>query len=444
MSPLALRRFYTAALWVVLPLVLLSLLRRGLRNRGYWRRWGERFALGRLPESCTVWLHAVSVGEAQAAVPLVRALLERQPGLRILVTTTTPTGSERVRGALGDAVAHRYVPYDLPGAVSRFLGAARPRLAVFMETELWPNTFALCAERGVAVVVANARLSERSARGYGRFAGIVQPMLGAVSLIAAQGRADADRFVRLGAPVERVRLTGSIKFDLALPASLREQAEALRRQWGVDRSVWVAASTHEGEDEGVLDAFQTVLQTCPDSLLVLVPRHPERFGRVLTLARRRGLRIVQRTQTRSDCSDAQVFLGDTMGELPLFFAAADVAFVGGSLVPTGGHNMLEPAALGLPVIFGPHVFNFAEVSQLLLERAAARQVRGAAELAAVVSDLFQDAEARHAMGDRGREVVDENRGALKRLMGLLEPYLDRPAKASERSTKMDPESWTVP
>jgi 3-deoxy-D-manno-octulosonic-acid transferase len=433
MSPVALRRLYTAALWTVLPLVLLNLLRRGFRNRGYWRRWAERFALGRLPQDCAVWLHAVSVGEAQAAVPLIRALIERYPSLRILVTTTTPTGSERVQGALGDTVAHVYAPYDLPGAVRRFLDGVRPRVAVFMETELWPNTFGLCAERGVAVVVANARLSERSARGYGRFPGIVRPMLEAVSLIAAQARADADHFVRLGAPPERVHLTGSIKFDLTLPASLREQAEALRRRWGVDRSVWVAASTHEGEDESVLDAFERVLQSCPDSLLMLVPRHPERFGRVLAMARRRGLRIVQRTQARADCSDAQVFLGDTMGELPLFFAAADVAFVGGSLVPTGGHNMLEPAAVGLPVLFGPHVFNFAEVSQLLLERAAARQVRGPAELAAAVCELFQDAEARNAMGERGRQVVDENRGALERLLVLLAPYLERATELTEWS-----------
>ena len=331
--------------------------------------------------------------------------------------------SERVRAAFDHEVEHVYAAYDLPGAVGRFLDRARPRLAVFMETELWPNTLRLCAERAIPVVVANARLSERSARGYSRFPGVVGPMLGRIGAIAAQGPRDAERFLALGVPRERVQVTGSLKFDVPLPASLREQAEALRRQWGVDRSVWVAASTHEGEEKRILDAFDRLLQHCPGSLLVLVPRHPERFARVLALARRMGFRVVQRTRAGEDVTQAQVFLGDTMGELPLFFAAADVAFVGGSLVPTGGHNLLEPAALGVPVLFGPHVFNFAEVSGMLVERGAGRQVRGTRELAAVVCELFQDPNRRHAMGESAREAVVENRGALERLMTVLEPQL---------------------
>ena len=416
-------RLYTALIVGAAPLVLLNLARRGLRNRAYWRRWGERFGRGALPEDCPVWIHAVSVGEVQAAVPLVRRVLERYPGLRVLVTTTTPTGSERVRAAFGTEVEHVYAAYDLPGAVGRFLDRVRPRLAVFMETELWPNTLRLCAERAIPVVLANARLSERSARGYARFPGVVGPMLGRIGAIAAQARPDADRFLALGVPGERVQVTGSLKFDVPLPASLREQAEALRRQWGADRSVWVAASTHEGEEKRVLEAFDRLLQHCPDSLLVLVPRHPERFARVLALARRMGFRVVQRTRAGEDATQAQVFLGDTMGELPLFFAAADVAFVGGSLVPTGGHNLLEPAALGVPVLFGPHVFNFAEVSGMLVERGAGRQVGGARELAALVCELFQDPDRRHAMGESAREAVVENRGALERLMAVLEPRL---------------------
>ena len=423
MPPTPAERLYTALIVGAAPLVLLNLARRGLRNRAYWRRWGERFGRGALPEDCPVWVHAVSVGEVQAAVPLVRRVLDRYPGLRVLVTTTTPTGSERVRAAFGTEVEHVYAAYDLPGAVGRFLDRVRPRLAVFMETELWPNTLRLCAERAIPVVLANARLSERSARGYARFPGVVGPMLGRIGAIAAQARPDADRFLALGVPGERVQVTGSLKFDVPLPASLREQAEALRRQWGADRSVWVAASTHEGEEKRILEAFERLLQHCPDSLLVLVPRHPERFARVLALARRKGFRVVQRTRAGEDAKQAQVFLGDTMGELPLFFAAADVAFVGGSLVPTGGHNLLEPAALGVPVLFGPHVFNFAEVSGMLVERGAGRQVRGARELAAVVCELFQDPNRRHAMGESAREAVVENRGALERLMTVLEPQL---------------------
>ena len=434
MPPTPAERLYTALIVGAAPLVLLNLARRGLRNRAYWRRWGERFGRGALPEDCPVWVHAVSVGEVQAAVPLVRRVLDRYPGLRVLVTTTTPTGSERVRAAFGTEVEHVYAAYDLPGAVGRFLDRVRPRLAVFMETELWPNTLRLCAERAIPVVLANARLSERSARGYARFPGVVGPMLGRIGAIAAQARPDADRFLALGVPGERVQVTGSLKFDVPLPASLREQAEALRRQWGADRSVWVAASTHEGEEKRILEAFERLLQHCPDSLLVLVPRHPERFARVLALARRKGFRVVQRTRAGEDAKQAQVFLGDTMGELPLFFAAADVAFVGGSLVPTGGHNLLEPAALGVPVLFGPHVFNFAEVSGMLVERAAGRQVRGARELAALVCELFQDPDRRHAMGESGREAVVENRGALERLMAVLEPHLALLAGSGRGST----------
>ncbi len=430
--PTPAERFYTALIAGAAPLVLLNLTRRGFRNRAYWRRWGERFGHGALPRDCPVWVHAVSVGEVQAAVPLVRLILERYPGLRVVVTTTTPTGSERVRAAFDHEVEHVYAAYDLPGAVGRFLDRARPRLAVFMETELWPNTLRLCAERAIPVVVANARLSERSARGYSRFPGVVGPMLGRIGAIAAQGPRDAERFLALGVPRERVQVTGSLKFDVPLPASLREQAEALRRQWGVDRSVWVAASTHEGEEKRILDAFDRLLQHCPGSLLVLVPRHPERFARVLALARRMGFRVVQRTRAGEDVTQAQVFLGDTMGELPLFFAAADVAFVGGSLVPTGGHNLLEPAALGVPVLFGPHVFNFAEVSGMLVERGAGRQVRGTRELAAVVCELFQDPNRRHAMGESAREAVVENRGALERLMTVLEPQLGLLAGSGRR------------
>lgn len=438
MPPSPAERLYTALVVAAAPLVLLNLVRRGLRNRAYWRRWGERFGRGALSEDCPVWIHAVSVGEVQAAVPLVRRILERYPGLRVLVTTTTPTGSERVRAAFGVEVEHVYAAYDLPGAVGRFLDRVRPRLAVFMETELWPNTLRICAERSIPVVLANARLSERSARGYARFPGVVGPMLGRIGAIAAQARPDADRFLALGVPGERVQVTGSLKFDVPLPASLREQAEALRRQWGVDRSVWVAASTHEGEEKRVLEAFDRLLQHCPGSLLVLVPRHPERFARVLALARRKGFRVVQRTRAGEDATQAQVFLGDTMGELPLFFAAADVAFVGGSLVPTGGHNLLEPAVLGVPVLFGPHVFNFAEVSSMLMERGAGRQVRGARELAALVCELFQDPDRRHAMGESGREVVVENRGALERLTAVLEPYLGLLAGSGRGSTPSAP------
>ncbi len=421
----ALRAAYSLAHYVGVPLLLARLAWRARGNPAYWRRWGERFAVGgEYPSSPgAAWVHAVSVGEVQAALPLVEALARRCPDAPILVTTTTPTGSDRVRAALGMRVVHRYFPYDLPDAVARFLAHVRPRVAVLMETELWPNTIAACARAGVPLVLANARLSQRSADGYRRVAPLARGMLARLDVIAAQGADDARRLVELGAPRERVEVTGSIKFDLRLAASLREESEALRRIFGVDRDVWIAASTHEGEEELVLDAFAAVRERSPNCLLVLVPRHPERFSAALAAVRRRGLRVARRSERPSECSGCDVFLGDSMGELPLFYGAADVAFVGGSLVPIGGHNPLEPAALGLPVLSGPHLFNFADIYQRLGEEQAAHVVDTPLALATVLGEWLADANRRHAVGERGRAVVERNRGALDRMLSIIEPLL---------------------
>ncbi len=415
------RWLYTLALALLTPGFALHLTWRGLRNRAYWRRWGERW--GRLPASVrgpyALWVHAVSVGEVQAAAPLVRRLRELAPEAPILVTTTTPTGSDRVRTALAGQVDHCYLPYDLPPLVGAFLARARPAGALFVETELWPNYLAACRRRGVPCVLANARLSERSARGYRRLGPLTRGMLGALAAVAAQTREDARRLAELGVPRERLEVTGSVKFDLRLPASLREQAQVLRRSLGVDRDVWIAASTHEGEDEMVLDAFEALRGRHPEALLVLVPRHPERFSRVAALARRRELATALRTGEPGEWEEAQVLVGDTMGELPLLYAAADVAFVGGSLVPVGGHNLLEPAALGLPVVMGPHLHNFAEIGRLLRERGGATVVEDSAGLARVVGAWLDDANLRHQAGEAGRRVVEDNRGALERLVALV-------------------------
>ena len=417
---------YSLLLYLLTPLVLLRLAWRGIRAPAYWRRWGERFAW--LPPVAAVpriWIHAVSVGEAQAALPLVQALRERHPGHRLLITTTTPTGSARVRALFGDGVEHVYLPYDLPGAARRFLATFQPALALIMETELWPNLFHACRQRDIPLLVLNARLSERSLRGYRHMAALSRATLADIRWLAVQGESDARRFLSLGADPGQVRVCGSIKFDVHLPASLREEAEVLRRSFGVERPVWIAASTHEGEDEQVLEAFRR-LRTAdahPHALLVLVPRHPERFAAVASLCRAAGHRLVERSSGLPCTPDTDIYLGDTMGELPMLMAATDVVFMGGSLVPTGGHNMLEPAALGLPVVFGPHVFNFEEISARLLEAGAARQVRDAAGLAAVVTEWLADANARHEVGERGRVFVEDNRGARERMLALIEPYL---------------------
>ncbi len=418
------RWLYTLVLYLLAPLVMLRLLWRSLRAPDYRRRWGERFGFYRqetLDES--VWVHAVSVGEVQAAVPLIEALLARQPPLRLVVTTTTPTGSQRVREMFGSDVEHVYVPYDLPRAVRNFLRRYRPRIAVIMETELWPNLFDGCRRLRIPVVVANARLSERSARRYSRVLSLFRETIRNVTVIAAQGKADAARFRTLGVDPATLRITGSIKFDMKLPASLREQAEVLRRQLGTDRPVWIAASTHEGEDEQVLDAFARIRASLPDCLLMLVPRHPERFSRVASLCRRRGFTTVLRSSNELCEQDTDIYLGNTLGELSLLYAAADVAFVGGSLVPVGGHNLLEPAALGIPAVTGPHTFNFQEITQMLLDVKGVRQVRDAEELASCVEALLCDANLRHAMGQRGLKLVERNRGALEKLLNIIDAWM---------------------
>lgn len=419
------RQIYSLVHYLLMPGALLRLAWRATTNRSYRDRWWERFGFSPEIEDAerSIWVHAVSVGEVQAALPLVHALRERAPKLPIVVTTSTPTGRDRVLRALGTQVTHRYAPYDLPGSVRRFLDRARPQIAIIMETEIWPNILHQCRRRSIPVVLANARLSMRSASAYRRIARIVRRTLMDATAIAAQSRDDADRLIELGAPSERVHVTGSVKFDVRLPPSLTEEAQVLRRQWGVERSVWVAASTHEGEETQVLDAFHRVLSMIPDCLLVLVPRHPERFGAVSSLCRRRGYTTVRRSRSSGPCDRVDVFVGDTMGELPLFYAAADIAYVGGSLVAIGGHNMLEPAALGRPIVFGPHIFNFSEIGWRLLAEGAARQVQDWRGLADVVVSFLGDANLRHFTGEKGREFVERNRGALDRLLDTVSPFL---------------------
>lgn len=416
------RYLYTALLYLTTPLILARLYWRGRKDPDYRRRWGERFGLfPPLPAGGCLWLHAVSVGETRAALPLIRALQARYPELPLLVTTTTPTGSRQVRQALGNTVFHVYTPYDLPGVIRRFLNRTRPRLAVIMETELWPNLLRGCRSAGVPVIVANARLSERSARRYGKLPGLTASLLSDTTLIAAQTEAEADRFRALGAP--RVLVMGNLKYDLTLPPGLPEQGRELRRRLGEQRPVLIAASTHTGEDEQVLDALARLRRDDPGLLLILVPRHPERFNDVAELCRRRGLAVVRRREGQICTPVTAVFLGDTMGELLLFYAAADIAFVGGSLAPTGGHNVLEPALLGLPVLFGPHMFNFLEASQRLQEAGAAWPVADAAELAAAAGRLLAEPTQARAAGQRGQAVVEANRGALAVLLRSIDEML---------------------
>ncbi|WP_293646672.1 lipid IV(A) 3-deoxy-D-manno-octulosonic acid transferase [Thiolapillus sp.] len=417
------RLIYTPLLYLMLPFVLLRLLWRSSKSPEYGKRWGERmgFFSGK-PAPGGVWIHAVSVGEVQAIEPLVKHLLQHWPALSLTITTSTPTGSERVRLLFGQDVFHVYYPYDLPAAVRCFLDRIQPRLLVMVETEIWPNMLRLCRERQVPTLLTNGRLSARSARRYGYLSKFSRRVFGMIDAVAAQSEADVRRFIDLGVPQDRVRVTGSIKFDMRIPASVQEQTQVVRRVWG-DRPVCVAASTHEGEEELVLAAHRKILAQIPSALLVLVPRHPERFERVAMLVQRLGFSLLRRSSERACDQRTQVFLGDTMGELPVFLGVADVAFIGGSLVKVGGHNMLEAAAQGVPVLFGPHVFNFSAIARLLRDQGAGVMVQDIEELSEQVAAWLQDASERSRVGEHGRQAVEQNRGALQHLVNMVDGFL---------------------
>lgn len=408
------RLLYNLLIHLGLPLALLALYKPKKGKPGFGARWAEH--LGRTPASgqeAPLWIHAVSVGETLAISPFIRALKAERPDLPILLTTTTRTGAEQA-AKLGNLVMHRYAPLDYPWAVAAFLKCIKPRALWVMETELWPNWLAACEARHLPVTIINARLSERSCQRYARFQGAFDTLSRPLTHLLCQHQDDAERFARLGIGRERLAVTGSIKFDIQLGDEVQARGHALRQQLGQSRPVWIAASTHQGEDEQVLAAFDLVLQRHPQALLILVPRHPERFDRVAELCAPYG--CVRRTGGAPIRETDKVYLGDTMGELPLMLAAADVAFVGGSLVKVGGHNLLEPAALGKPCLTGPAYFNFSDITRQLVAQGGAALVADAAALGEKVSELLADEGERSQMGEQARAVVLRNQGALARTL----------------------------
>jgi len=411
------RHVYSLILYLLIPVAIQRLVYRGLRNRGYWRRWRERFGwVPRVPEP-VIWIHAVSVGEVRAAEPLVRALQRDYPGHRVLVTTMTPTGSETARARFGSDVDHCYLPYDLPTAVSRFLNRVQPRLAVIMETEIWPNLFHQCAARAIPLLLANVRMSEKSASGYRRLHSLTRATLSAVTAVGAQSPEDANRMRELGA--RRVEVTGSIKFELTVADGLESQAREWRSALG-NRPVWMAASTRDDEELIVLDAYRRLRAQFADLLLIVAPRHPERFDGVARQCQEQGFTIERRSLQRGAVgAGTDILVGDTMGELLFLYAASDVAFVGGSLKPLGGQNLLESLAVGTPVVFGPSMFNFLEISRQSLSRGAAREVQDAVQLAAAVAEWIANPGMRRAAGEAGRQMIAENRGALQKTQALI-------------------------
>ena len=397
---------------------------RGRLAPTYRQRWAERFGFFKEPASKGgIWLHAVSVGETLAAIPLIKELILRYPDTLITVTSMTPTGSEQIKAHLGDKVFHVYVPYDLPDAIERFLARISPQLAIFIETELWPNILHTCKKKNIPTLIANARLSEKSASAYYLIPSLIKKILANITHIAAQTQADAARFVALGFNRKNISITGNIKFDMQFPNDLLDKAKLLRQQWGINKPVWIAASTHQGEEELVLEAFKKLRIKIPNLLLLLVPRHPERFTRIIELSNKQGYLTANRSQVDSVTLFTDIFIGNTLGELPLFYAAADIAFVGGSLVPIGGHNLLEPAYFGVPSIIGPHMFNFLEITDLLQKANAIRQVRNIDSLTEAALHWLQHEDERKLAGIRGCQVVKQNRGALGKHLELIEKLL---------------------
>lgn len=418
---------YRILLNLAIPFGLFGLLLRGFKNPKYWQRWTERF--GFVPDDVSqagpfdLWIHAVSVGEARAAAPLVKQILQTHPEHKILVTTTTPTGSDMVKMMLQESVSHCYFPYDLGWSMQRFANTIQARMALIMETEIWPNMIAAVKKSGSQLVYTNVRLSERSYLRYAKFPLFVQRTLSQVDHFAVQGKLDRKHLQLLGVPENKITETGSIKFDVNVTPSLKESAEVLRRLLGQDRLIWIAGSTREGEEGSILSIYKHLKTEFPSLLLVLVPRHPERFDVIARKIQRRDLVLTRRSENTADLdANIDVYLGDTMGELSLMYASSDVAFVGGSLEPLGGQNILEPSALGVPVVFGPHMFNFPDISRWAVKEGAGKMVQNAEELESVVRELLANPNLRDDMGSRGLNLIEAHRGALEKNFQMLESF----------------------
>ncbi|WP_299796936.1 lipid IV(A) 3-deoxy-D-manno-octulosonic acid transferase [uncultured Shewanella sp.] len=412
------RFLYSILLYLLSPLLVLYLAVRAIKSSDYRGRWGERFGFTPLNRS-DLLIHSVSMGETLAAVPLIRAIQQAHPQLTITVTTTSPTGSAEVKKAFGDSVQHSYLPFDLPWCVRRFLKQVSPQCCIIMETELWPNLIHYASRSGVKLLLANARLSEKSANQYQKRITLSQPMLQSLDSIAAQSQQAAERFIALGVDAGRVEVCGSLKFDLSVADEKREQAKALRQQWRPATSpVWIAGSIHPGEFDAILAAHRELLSVSPDALLIMVPRHPEKFEAAASKLSEADFTFARRSLKEDVNEDIQVLLGDTMGELLTFYGAADQAFVGGTIVENGGHNPLEPAALGLPVFVGPHHWDFAEITELLNESGALKVVSSAEELGTALVHNFKDRAAYQLASEAGLRVVDANKGALQKQFSL--------------------------
>ncbi|WP_262966098.1 lipid IV(A) 3-deoxy-D-manno-octulosonic acid transferase [Methylobacter psychrophilus] len=414
------RIIYSCLFYLLIPFILLRLLWRGIKAPAYRCRWRERFALynKKFPQD-VIWFHAVSVGEAEALFPLVRQIQKQHPEAKLLITTTTPTGSARVTAVMQETVAHVYLPYDIPDAVNRFIGCFKPKLAVIMETEIWPNLFMSCGKNNIPLYIINARLSEKSSRGYQKIPSLVHPALAQVKGIATQTLDDASRFIAIGADSDKVKTLGNIKFDVEIPQLIIAQGLQIKNDLFGGRFVWLIASTHKDEEPLFLEIYKKIKQKIPELLLVIAPRHPERFADVKKLCEQLKLAVVMRTSGNVVNTETDIYLADTMGELKMLYAASDVAFVGGSMVPTGGHNILEASAVGIPVMFGPYMANFKEIACGVLSSKAAIQCQNEEDIVNAMLALYEQPAYRAELAEKGMLFVRQNQGAIARIYAML-------------------------
>jgi 3-deoxy-D-manno-octulosonic-acid transferase len=414
------RRFYSLLFYIITPLIVLRLWWKSLKNPAYSARWSERFGFYNAPyKQNVIWFHAVSVGESESLFPLIAIIKLHHPTTPLLITTTTPTGSARVKSVLGESVAHVYLPYDLPDVVERFFRVFKPKIAVILETEIWPNLYRACSDKKIPLYLVNACLSEKSVRGYQKISSLVIPTLHAVTKIATQTDDDKFNFIKIGANANHIENLGNIKFDVRVEESVLFQGKALKKTHFENRFVFLAASTHEGEEEVLLKCYKTIKEKIPNLILVIAPRHPERFNHVAIIAKKAQLNCVTHTSRKVCESAVDVFLIDTLGELKSFYASADVAFVGGSFVPVGGHNLLEPAAVGVPILVGAEVKNIALVVEKLLSAQAVIQCESVAELQTKIVELYHQPQLRNKLISNAKHVVAQNQGATQRIYHLL-------------------------
>ncbi|OGT26996.1 MAG: 3-deoxy-D-manno-octulosonic acid transferase [Gammaproteobacteria bacterium RIFCSPLOWO2_02_FULL_42_14] len=414
------RFIYTIIYYLATPFILLRLLWRSRHTKDYRKRWNERFGFITPVAQKSIWVHAVSVGETLAALPLIKALIARySPEFTIIVTTATPTASALVTERLKTQVIHTYAPFDTPTAVTRFLKRAQVTLCIIMETELWPNLLMICKKQKIKMMLANARLSEKSFLRYLRIKKLMRLMLTAYDVVAAQGVLDGERFLQLGLDPKKLMITGNIKFDLHIPDAIVAKGKALRAEIGETTPVLIAASTHDGEESLILDAFQKMREKIPNLFLILVPRHPSRAPKVAELCHRKNYSLQLRSQQKPIEKNSAILLVDTIGELTMIYAASDIAFVGGSLVPVGGHNVIEPATLGIPIITGPHLQNFTEIAQLLQHAGALQIVADENQLSDTVTALFISTDLREKIGESAKKAIAENRGALEKHLSQI-------------------------